>query len=371
MMPFIAKTNQCNVTLRNHNQYLFDPSGNEQDIAEKIPATHVPTDEQPTDSVASIALHERKHILKHVLNQIACSDYADKELVARYMHHKYRRHCSAGTIKSAYTTIKLFLFYLEQDEAKPLREVSQQDIEAFVEAEQDRGIAIPSIRSRLMQLSAFFRFMVEEGIAVESVHIKKIRLRVPEFLPRAIEAESIKKILWVVTGTRNRAMILLLLRTGMRIGELLNTRIKDINLEEQKIMIYEARKTGIGRVVYFSEDARQALEKWLQERDTSQTFLFYNKGNSRLSYGAARIIFVKAVEKAGLADRGYSLHRLRHTFASELLNAGMRLECLQQLLGHTHIEMTRRYARLTDKSREEEYFRAINLIEQEGIDGHY
>jgi site-specific recombinase XerD len=65
------------------------------------------------------------------------------------------------------------------------------------------------------------------------------------------------------------------------------------------------------------------------------------------------------------------IHSLRHTFASELLNAGMRLECLQLLMGHREIEMTRRYARLTDKSREEEYFRAITIIERGDIHGAY
>ena len=64
-------------------------------------------------------------------------------------------------------------------------------------------------------------------------------------------------------------------------------------------------------------------------------------------------------------------HALRHTFASELLNAGMRLECLQQLLGHSSIEMTRRYARLTDNRRKDEYFKAMKIIEKEGIGGHY
>jgi site-specific recombinase XerD len=90
-----------------------------------------------------------------------------------------------------------------------------------------------------------------------------------------------------------------------------------------------------------------------------------------LCYTSARNIFVKYIGAARLQDKGYTLHSLRHTFASELLNAGMRLECLQLLLGHREIEMTRRYARLTDKSREEEYFRAMAIIEQGGIDGVY
>jgi integrase len=75
--------------------------------------------------------------------------------------------------------------------------------------------------------------------------------------------------------------------------------------------------------------------------------------------------------KAGLTHKGYSLHALRHTFASELLNAGMRIECLQPLMGHTSLDVTRRYARLTDKTREEEYFRAMSVIERGEIDGHY
>jgi hypothetical protein len=73
--------------------------------------------------------------------------------------------------------------------------------------------------------------------------------------------------------------------------------------------------------------------------------------------------------KAGLADKGYSLHTLRHTFATEFLNAGMRLECLQVLLGHRSIEETRRYAQLTDKTREEEYFKAMSKIERRDSNG--
>jgi len=82
-----------------------------------------------------------------------------------------------------------------------------------------------------------------------------------------------------------------------------------------------------------------------------------------MSYTGARMLFGRYLEKANLSHKGYSLHCLRHTCATELLNAGMRLECLQQLLGHSTVEQTRRYARLTDKTREEEYFRAMARIE--------
>ena len=74
------------------------------------------------------------------------------------------------------------------------------------------------------------------------------------------------------------------------------------------------------------------------------------------------MMFNKYLNKAGLQYSGYTLHCLRHTYATDLLNARMPLECLRVLLGHTNLEVTRRYARLSDKTREEEYFSAMESI---------
>ena len=314
---------------------------------------------------------KRHRCLERLLMHLGQSDLPEKEVVKLYLQHKYRQQCRASTLQSVYTVVKFFLRFIQQKGKTTLQEVSRQDVEAFIEVQQDRGSKITTVGLRLMTLNTFFRFLVDEGRMQEKVLSHKIRLKLPDVLPRAIDPECLKRLTGSISHVRDRALILLLLRTGMRIGELLNTRVQDIVMSEKKILIYEARKTGVGRVVYFSDDALQALEQWLHKRDASQPFLFYSKQNPRLTYAAARSIFMKYVRKAGLPSQGYTLHRLRHSFASELLNAGMRLECLQPLLGHTHIEMTRRYARLTDKSREEEYFRAMAIIEQEGIDGHY
>jgi site-specific recombinase XerD len=90
-----------------------------------------------------------------------------------------------------------------------------------------------------------------------------------------------------------------------------------------------------------------------------------------MAYSTARLMFETYLTRAGLTHKGYSLHSLRHTFASELLNAGMRIECLQPLMGHSSLDVTRRYARLTDKTREEEYFRAMTIIEKGQGDDHH
>jgi integrase/recombinase XerD len=252
-----------------------------------------------------------------------------------------------------------------------LEEITRRDVEAFIEHEQDRGNKITTIRTKLVSVQAFLRYLVEEEIVSPDIFGRRIRLQLPERLPRAMDPDDLRKLLSVIEGARDRAMIMVLLRTGMRIGELLNTKVADVHIKERRIEIYEGEKNRLGRVVYLSDDAAVALRKWLKERNTWEDYLIYSRGRTdTMSYSTARVIFQRYIVKAGLSDKGYSLHTLRHTFATEFLNAGMRLECLQVLLGHRSIEETRRYARLTDKTREEEYFRAMSRIERRDRNGN-
>jgi site-specific recombinase XerD len=176
---------------------------------------------------------------------------------------------------------------------------------------------------------------------------------------------EVRGLLSVIENPRDKAMVLMLLRTGLRVGELLKLKVDDLNLETQTIFISEGAKNGVDRVVHISDDARDALVMWLEERDSNKECLFYAAGRAGFTDGGVRAMFRKYLAKANLSNKRYSLHSLRHTFASDLLNAGMEPEFLQLLLGHKCIESTYRYARLTDKTREREYFRAMSIIEGE------
>jgi len=316
---------------------------------------------------------EKRRPLEAYLRPLAGLTLPGQAELERYVHHKYRRNMKRATLEDTVSSGKLFLRFLEQQGRSGVGEIRREDLEAYVEQEQDRGMKPCTVKGRLSLAYAFLGFLIEQGAVDREIKDRKIRIKLPESLPRAIDPEDVRKLLSVIRDVRNRALILVLLRTGMRIGELLGTKEMDVHLKERRIEIPQAEKTGVGRVVYLSEDAQAALHAWMNVRDSQKAFLFYAQGKRRqkMTYGAARMLFIKYVKKAGLADKGYTLHRLRHTFASEMLNAGMRLECLQQLLGHTNIQVTRQYARLTDKTREEEYFRAMEVIEKEGIHGHY
>ena len=308
--------------------------------------------------------------LHKILKRLAFMDIPGKDHVADYLRHLTRRNRRPRTLYSRFGAIVLFLGMIRDSGRTRLEEITKRDMEAFIEHEQDRGNKITTIRTTFVGVQAFLHYLVEEEIIPPNIFGRRIRLQVPERLPRAMDPDDLLNLLSVIEDTRDRAMIMVLLRTGMRIGELLNTKISDVHIKDRRIEIYEGEKNRLGRVVYLSDDAVIALRKWLKERNSREEYLFYTMmSTDTMSYSTARHIFQRYIVKAGLADKGYSLHTLRHTFATEFLNAGMRLECLQVLLGHRSIEETRRYARLTDKTREEEYFRAMSRIERRNSNG--
>jgi site-specific recombinase XerD len=308
---------------------------------------------------------KKRQDLEHYSGRLTSSGIIGADLAVEYLRDKYRNNRAIATIKQASGVILSFLHFLNEAGTNILK-ITRQDICAFVEHEQDRGLKINSVISNLRDVYTFINFLVEQEVLPQTINSKKIRLKMPEVLPRAIPEEHTTALLSEISNIRNRALILLLLRTGLRIGELLNVKVSDIVMPERKILIYLAEKNDQGRVVYFGSDADIALQEWLVIRNKQKEYLFYSPSREKITYAAARKIMVKALEKAGLSHYGYSLHSLRHTFATDMLNAGLRLEVLQQILGHQSIEITLRYARLSDTTRENEYFRAMTVIEKGG-----
>jgi integrase/recombinase XerD len=314
----------------------------------------------------------RREGFDRALKQLSRHEFMGKEYAEQYLRHQYRRNCRPNTMRGTAKGIELFLIFVTKAGKTRLEQITRADLYGFIEHQQDRGLKPTTVHARLQSAKAFLRFLIDCKILDADVLSGKITIKLPQALPRAMDPDDVKRLLHAVKDTRDRAMILVLLRTAMRIGELLNTRPRDVNLKERKIDIYEGEKNRTGRVVYLSDDAQAALKAWFRKRDSYKEWLFYGRSRgNQMSYAGARYMFIKYLKLAGIDHKGYSLHCLRHTCASELLNAGMRLECLQQLLGHHSVEMTRRYARLTDKTREEEYFRAMSIIEKGDINGHH
>jgi site-specific recombinase XerD len=315
--------------------------------------------------------HPAQTPIEKFLQKLSRLDLPAKEHFESYLRHKWRLNHKPSTLQGSFAAVKLFLELYRRSGKKDLSEMERADLEAFVEHLQDCGLKISTVRTKLACLIAFLHFLFEQDVISGSVLKRPMKLKLPEILPRAMHPADVKKLLSVIDNIRDRALILLLLRTGMRIGEALGLRLNDLDLRDRKVHLFQGEKNSMGRVVYLSDDVLSALKRWLRQRDQNKEFIFYGNSNKPICYSTGRSRFMRYIQKAALEQKGYTVHCLRHTFASELLNAGMRLECLQQLMGHQDIEVTRRYARLTDRTREEEYFRAMAIIEKGGINGQY
>ena len=328
------------------------------------PNSHSDNDSIYVQSISPAATSSvRFRVLERLIAKIKEQNLLGRSYVEDYLRYKYRRNCKANTLKQAAISLVQFLSFFASRGNVVLEQLNREELEAFVEFLQDQGRKPSTVNTRMRSVYAFIRFLIIEYKGFDYGLIeRKVRIKLPDRLPRAIDPEHVDQLLSAINSCRDRALVLLLLRTGMRIGELLSCKLEDIDLYEQKILIYQSHKTSAGRVVYYSEDAQQALLAWLRERDARQAYLFYGRGAKPLGYEAARILFLRCLQKAGLQYSGYTLHCLRHTYATDLLNARMPLECLRVLMGHSNLEITRRYARLSDKTREEEYFSAMGRI---------
>ena len=318
----------------------------------------------PQPSVSRVLPYKRR-ILDRWTGRIRASGLPGTELVANYLHEKYIKNLSVRTIDNSGGTILSFLRFLDREESSILT-LTRRDISAFVEYEQDKGLKVVSIILHLRVIYAFVAYLVKKEVILPEIIYPKVRMQEPDALPKAIPYADIEHIFNAVTSVRDRALLMLLYRTGMRIGELLEVKLEDIILHDQKILLYVGSKNYEGREVYYSSDAEQALKQWLRTRDKTKRYLFYGRSDRPLSYVAAWQAMRKALERAGLLDKGYSLHNLRHTFATEMINNGMHIEVLQQILGHQDIEMTMRYARLSNRRIEEDYYRAMAVIKRGG-----
>jgi integrase/recombinase XerD len=184
--------------------------------------------------------------------------------VRDYLLNQKRRNCRVSTIKNSFINLALFFSYLKERGHAGIETMTREDLRSYIESEQDRGMKPKTVSTRLRHLYAFLRYLEDRGVVHPDIMKRKLRVKVPEGLPRAMDPEDVRHLLSLIDKPRDHAMVLVLLRTGMRIGELLATRVSEVDLREKRILIMEAQKTRIGRVVYLSEDACQALAQVYQ-----------------------------------------------------------------------------------------------------------
>ena len=281
------------------------------------------------------------------------------ELV-RYRRALKRKNYSPHTVKTYVNILDQFIRWL----TVPLPEVTRKEIGAYVDHLLRKRRRPKTITCHLQTIRLFFDYLINEEERNMVNPVTRISLRLPKPLPRHLKDDQVTRFFAVIRDPRDRAMFMLMLRCGLRVQEVAELTVDAVEYGRRQIFVFKG-KGGKDRVVYMSEDARFALLAYLEKRSSKAKALFLvQKGPMKGKPLSVRGIQKRIEYYARKSGLPVSCHRLRHTMATQLLNADADLATIQDLLGHGQITTTQRYCRVANLKVQRDYYKAMKLVLQ-------
>ena len=244
--------------------------------------------------------------------------------------------------------------------ACPLDEVQPRDLRDVFRRQQQAGRSPSSINRAIGATRSFFRFLFEEGrLEMHPAQaLRSIRLG-PPLAPKHLTVPEVQRLLSLPdtatpTGRRDRAVLMLLYNTGLRVGELCALSRDDVNLPPEGWGALQV--VGKGRRLHrlpINRPAADALLTYLADRDDAEPALFLNRSQHRFSVRGIALLVNRHLQAAGITDRS-GPHVLRHTFATHALRARPNIRAVQDLLGHAWVTTTQRYTHLEVEDLQEQ-----------------
>jgi site-specific recombinase XerD len=245
-----------------------------------------------------------------------------------------------------------------------VEETSAEEVKKYIDYLLERKMSPRTINCHLSTIRGFYDYLIdEEDMALKNPVVRGQMLREPHPLPRYLHDNDVESFLKSVSSIRDLAMFMLMLRCGLRVQEVVNLTLDVIDYRRSQILV-RAGKGGKDRIVYISNDAATALAHYLRKRPrTEEKRIFLaEKGRCR-----GKPISVRAVQKrvehyAHETGVSVTCHRLRHTMATQLLNADADIVSIQEILGHSKIKTTQRYSKLLNLKAQRDYFKAMEAV---------
>ena len=233
---------------------------------------------------------------------------------------------------------------------------SEEDVRDYLEYLYSRGLSRNTISRKLSSIRSFYRYMEDEGKIFQNYFKEVSNPKKKSLLPKYARDSDLEKMFHAFSlddalGQRNALVLEMLYATGVRVSELVNICVGDINLYDKTIHILgKGRKE---RVVFFGSYCEDVLRKYLNDgylklNQKQSKYLFLNKNGEKLSSRYVRKIIDMAVLKCGV-DYHISPHTLRHTFATDMLNNGADLMTVKELLGHSSVNTTGIYTHVSNE----------------------
>ena len=266
--------------------------------------------------------------------------YTNIEYMDMFISAKRIEGCSERTLAYYKTTIEHMLSII----VTPLRQVNTDDLRAYLAEYQLRNncskTTVDNIRRNL---SSFFSWLEAEDYIIKSPIRRIHKIRTGSKVKEIFSEECIEKLRDSCLHIRDLAMIDLLYSTGIRVGELVNLNIGDINFEERECIVYG--KGNKQRKVYFDAKAKVHIKRYLEQRNDFNEALFVTLDSpfERLKISGVEIRLRKLGRLASVDQRVHP-HKFRRSMATRAIDKGMPIEQVQKLLGHQQIDTTMHYA---------------------------
>lgn len=267
------------------------------------------------------------------------------------------KNATPNTIEHYMLDLNDFYFFLKRENIFSLHEVTLQVVRLFLSYLYEQNLSRRSVSRKISSLRTFFKFLEREGLIYQNAFVQislpKMKTRIPSFLYK----EELQQLFQVSDlsdpiGQRNQALIETLYATGIRVSECQGLQISDIDIDIGSMFIKgKGRKE---RYVLFGQFARDAIDTYmkngrkilLQKADQPTNYLFLNARGRPITTRGIRFVLDQIVKEASLTIK-VNPHKLRHTFATHLLNEGADLRTVQELLGHENLSSTQIYTHVT------------------------
>lgn len=296
------------------------------------------------DMAEYLTISQMKHLQETLIKRLEES-YEEVEIIQNqdyvdmFLSAKQIEGCSERTISYYRSTLLKMFEIIELSIRRITTEIVREYLKQYQSKNNCSKTTLDNVRRNL---SSFFSWLEEENYIIKNPIRRIHKVKIGKTIKTVISDENIEIMRDGCQTARDIAMIDLLLSTGMRVGELVNLDISDINFEERDCIVYG--KGDKERRVYFDARAKLHIQNYLKERCDKNKALFVslNHPHERLKINGVEIRLRELGRKLGI-EKVYP-HKFRRTMATRAIDKGMPIEQVQQLLGHQQIDTTMRYA---------------------------
>lgn len=287
------------------------------------------------------------------------NEFMNKDIKEKYNDYlKYELNYSDYTIKEYFLHLDKYFEYINLNKINYLN-IKKDDVMGYLKHLDDQKLSNKSITNILSSLRNFYDFLLDQKIVDNNIFRLIRNPKIEKSLPNFLSYEEMRLILDSIDDKdildkRNKLIVELLYSTGIRVSELVNMKVSDINFTDKSIRVLgKGRKE---RIVYFGSYADEALKNYLDARNDKNEYLILNHKKEKITTRGIEKIIDKITLNCAL-NNNISPHTFRHTFATHLLNNGADIKSVQELLGHNSLNTTEIYTHITNDYLKSEYLK--------------